>query len=231
MLLFLAGGGSSVQLLQSCRKGGASTRKPASSSSQAAPTCGHRRRGSSRSLQQLRIAAFREDAAAGVEKSKPQRKKAVIAGAGPAGSLSAIYLARQGWDVTVCDRRSSPAEAFTASNIQAYNICLNARGVLVCQPPGGRKVTRHAFMRRVVCLCSTTAASTVAATTRRSTAPRCRKRGGMVMLLCCVLAGAPRCQVVICSTTKKFLAAPACPAAALHRRSKRLEWSSPQTSA
>lgn len=59
------------------------------------------------------------------------RKRAVIAGAGPAGSLAALYLAKQGWHVTVCDRRGSATEAFTSADILAYNIGLNDRGILV----------------------------------------------------------------------------------------------------
>lgn len=55
----------------------------------------------------------------------------MVAGAGPAGTLSALYLARAGWDVVVCDKRSDATEPMTSVNILAYNICLNQRGIMV----------------------------------------------------------------------------------------------------
>jgi kynurenine 3-monooxygenase len=55
------------------------------------------------------------------------RRHAVIVGAGLAGSLLACYLARQGWRVSVYERRSDPRRAGYGGG-RSINLALSARG-------------------------------------------------------------------------------------------------------
>ena len=69
--------------------------------------------------------------------SSPDAKKAVVVGAGPAGSLAALYLANLGWHVKVYERRT---EAGSVDGIRdkskaaprpdiSYNVVLSPRGM------------------------------------------------------------------------------------------------------
>ncbi len=60
---------------------------------------------------------------------------AVIVGAGLAGSLMACYLARQGWRVTVCERRSDPRAAGFIGG-RSINLALSIRGRWALQGVG-----------------------------------------------------------------------------------------------
>ena len=50
-----------------------------------------------------------------------------IAGAGLAGPLLAVYLARRGHEVTLYERRADPRQAGTAG--RSINLALSARGI------------------------------------------------------------------------------------------------------
>ena len=68
--------------------------------------------------------------------SSPDAKKAVVVGAGPAGSLAALYLANLGWHVKVYERRTEAGsdgirdkgKATTRPDI-SYNVVLSPRGM------------------------------------------------------------------------------------------------------
>lgn len=80
-----------------------------------------------RSLRELRVRAASDQAAHTTPVGAARR--ALVAGAGPAGALAALYLARQGFAVTVCDRRDSAADAFSSSPTLGYNMGLNERAI------------------------------------------------------------------------------------------------------
>jgi hypothetical protein len=63
--------------------------------------------------------------------------KALIVGAGPAGILSAHYLLRRGYDVTVAEKRDDPRKARRDLAIANYNYRLHAmlRCNVVCIMP------------------------------------------------------------------------------------------------
>lgn len=87
-----------------------------------------------------RAAAAATEQAAGTASSAVTAKRAVIAGAGPSGALAALFLARAGWTVTVCDRRGSASEAFSGSATLGYNMGLNDRALKVrAQSLSGRR--------------------------------------------------------------------------------------------
>lgn len=56
-------------------------------------------------------------------------KQAVVAGAGPVGTLTAIALAKQGWQVQVFDRWPLPSSRPSASDTRAYMLNLNSRAL------------------------------------------------------------------------------------------------------
>ncbi len=56
----------------------------------------------------------------------PEGRKAVIVGGGPTGTLTALYLAQMGWQVSVYERRS--AEFKASGNRRSFNIILSSRG-------------------------------------------------------------------------------------------------------
>ena len=57
------------------------------------------------------------------------RSPIVVAGAGPAGSLLAIYLARQGHEVTIYERRSD-LRATDVDVGRSINLALATRGIV-----------------------------------------------------------------------------------------------------
>lgn len=66
--------------------------------------------------------------------SSSDAKKAVVVGAGPAGSLSALYLANLGWHVKVYERRAASGDARGADAGAgrpdiSYNVVLSPRGM------------------------------------------------------------------------------------------------------
>ena len=66
--------------------------------------------------------------------SSADAKKAVVVGAGPAGSLSALYLANLGWHVKVYERRAASGDARGADAGAgrpdiSYNVVLSPRGM------------------------------------------------------------------------------------------------------
>jgi NADPH-dependent 2,4-dienoyl-CoA reductase/sulfur reductase-like enzyme len=73
-------------------------------------------------------------------------KTAVVVGAGPAGALTALYLANQGWHVRVYEARPAPTTPSDASSSsssspgrpadRSYNIVLSPRGLGALQGAG-----------------------------------------------------------------------------------------------
>jgi 2-polyprenyl-6-methoxyphenol hydroxylase-like FAD-dependent oxidoreductase len=68
--------------------------------------------------------------------SSPDAKKAVVVGAGPAGSLAALYLANLGWHVKVYERRTEAGSDGIRDKGKAaprpdisYNVVLSPRGM------------------------------------------------------------------------------------------------------
>ena len=68
--------------------------------------------------------------------SSPDAKKAVVVGAGPAGSLAALYLANLGWHVKVYERRTEAGSDGIRDRSKAaprpdisYNVVLSPRGM------------------------------------------------------------------------------------------------------
>ena len=63
-----------------------------------------------------------------------KNRKAIVVGCGPAGALMALYLARENWNVCVCDRRdASVLQVGHAIGVnrsgRSYNIVLNRRSI------------------------------------------------------------------------------------------------------
>lgn len=75
------------------------------------------------------------ESAAAAAADVPRGKTAVVVGAGPAGALTAVYLADQGWHVRVFEARPAHAPSDTAAQSprrppdRSYNIVLSARGL------------------------------------------------------------------------------------------------------
>ena len=76
-------------------------------------------------------------------------KKAIVVGAGPAGSTAAMYLAREGFSVDVFERRDQP-EADRVDNGRAYIIILVPRGkaaleevVMIVQYGWGQRIVGY----------------------------------------------------------------------------------------
>ena len=64
-----------------------------------------------------------------------QDRRAVIVGAGLAGSLCAVYLARAGWDVVVYEARPDPRQVRAAGG-RSINLGLSARGIAALDRAG-----------------------------------------------------------------------------------------------
>ena len=61
--------------------------------------------------------------------------RVLIVGAGLAGSLLAVYLARAGWKIEIVERRSDPrAKRFAAG--RSINLAISARGIKALQRAG-----------------------------------------------------------------------------------------------
>ncbi|WBB80947.1 NAD(P)/FAD-dependent oxidoreductase [Micromonospora sp. WMMD882] len=58
-----------------------------------------------------------------------RRERVVVVGAGLAGSLAALYLARRGYQVDVHERRPDPRSALTSPEGRSINLGLSARGM------------------------------------------------------------------------------------------------------
>lgn len=56
-------------------------------------------------------------------------RRAVVVGAGPAGSLMSIHLARRGWQVQVIERRPDPRDPGRRREGRSINLGLSARGL------------------------------------------------------------------------------------------------------
>ncbi len=69
----------------------------------------------------MRSSAVAKDAAAGGASTRAPRARVI--GAGPAGVLAALHLARRGWQVDVCDKRPSQAEGSLTS--RSYNVAIS----------------------------------------------------------------------------------------------------------
>ncbi|WP_329102157.1 FAD-dependent monooxygenase [Micromonospora sp. NBC_01699] len=65
-----------------------------------------------------------------------RRDRAVIIGAGLAGSLAAVYLARRGFEVDVYERRDDPRLAPAGAAGRSINLGLSARGMRALQEVG-----------------------------------------------------------------------------------------------
>ncbi|MEV4630894.1 NAD(P)/FAD-dependent oxidoreductase [Micromonospora sp. NPDC049523] len=65
-----------------------------------------------------------------------RRDRAVIIGAGLAGSLAAVYLARRGWAVDVYERRDDPRLTPAGAAGRSINLGLSARGMRALQEVG-----------------------------------------------------------------------------------------------
>jgi len=62
-----------------------------------------------------------------------QKKRVVVVGGGPTGTLIALYLAQMDWQVSVYERRRAEPEP---SSRRSYNIVLNERGLKALQQAG-----------------------------------------------------------------------------------------------
>lgn len=65
-----------------------------------------------------------------------RRERAVIVGAGLAGSLAAVRLARSGWAVDVLDRRADPRVTPVGADHRSINLGLSARGMRALEAVG-----------------------------------------------------------------------------------------------
>ncbi|GAB7045592.1 FAD-dependent oxidoreductase [Catenuloplanes indicus] len=64
------------------------------------------------------------------------QEHAVVVGAGLAGSLTAVFLARRGYRVSVYERRPDPRTAGTAATGRSINLGLSARGMAALDEAG-----------------------------------------------------------------------------------------------
>ncbi len=62
-------------------------------------------------------------------------RRALVVGAGLAGCLLATYLARDGWKVTLCERRGDPRKA-GAGGGRSINLAISARGLKALRRAG-----------------------------------------------------------------------------------------------
>lgn len=62
-------------------------------------------------------------------------RRALVVGAGLAGCLLAVYLARDGWKVTLCERRGDPRKAGSGGG-RSINLAISARGLKALRRAG-----------------------------------------------------------------------------------------------